>query len=187
MNFRREKSLGYWRKEPWPKDRLTPQSCALKIELHAGTKPIRSWRSAVRQLIRWSLTVAFRDADIWHLSDSLTLCDALAEARREQFPFLVQRRLVFSEDGALLHDSGNAMVRVSGVPLRRVISHPWHVECLRCNAAAQFIARRDAEWWRDIHEFENYRDGHMVRILLQTDKSMVDMAEVITLDLDRNQ
>ena len=140
----------------------------------------------MRQIIRWSLTVALRDADVWHLSDALTLRDALAEARREQFPFLVQRRLLFTHEGTLLHDSGNSLVRVSGVPLRRAISHPWHVQCMRCNAAAQFTARRDAEWWRDIHEFENYCDGHVVRILLETDKSMVDMAEVITLDLDRN-
>ena len=140
----------------------------------------------MRQIIRWSLTVAPRDADVWHLSDDLALQEALAEAQREHFPYLVQRRLLFTRDGVLLHDSGNALVRVPGVPLRPPISHPWHVQCLRCDAAAQFTARLDAEWWRDIHEFENYCDGHVVRVLLQTDKSMVDMAEVITLELDRN-
>ena len=140
----------------------------------------------MRQIIRWSLTVAPRDADIWHLSDHLSLGEALAEAQREQFPYLVQRRIFLTSDGALLRDSGNALVRVPGVPLRTPISHPWHVECMRCAAAAQFTSRRDAEWWRDIHEFENYSDGHVVRVLLQTDKSMVDMAEVIILELDRN-
>jgi len=140
----------------------------------------------VQQIIRWSLTVAPYDADIWHLSDNLTLTDALDEARREQFPYLVQRRIAFTANGEFLHDSGNALIRVPGVPLRRPISHPWHVECFRCDAAAQFATRRDAEWWRDVHEFENLSDGHIVRIMLETDKSMVDMAEVIVLELDRN-
>lgn len=140
----------------------------------------------MRQIIRWSLTVAPHDADVWHLSDNLTLQEALAEAQREQFPFLVQRRLFFTKEGTLFHDSGNALVRVPGVPLRAPISHPWHVRCMRCAAAAQFPARRDAELWRDIHEFENYADGHLVQVLLQTDKSIVDMADVIVLDLDRN-
>jgi hypothetical protein len=141
----------------------------------------------VRQIIRWSLTVAPRDADIWHLADNLTFLEAVFAAQHEQFPFLVQRRMFYSDAGILLYDSGNALVRVPGVPLRPPISHPWQVACLRCEAAAQFTTRRDAEWWRDIHEFENQRDGHIVRILLQTDKSTVDMAEVIVLDLDRGE
>lgn len=139
----------------------------------------------MRQIIRWSLTAAVRDADVWHLSDQLTLSQALEEARREHFPFLVQRRMVFTSSGMLLHDSGNALVRVPGVPLRDPISHPWHTQCLRCSCAAQFLTLRDAECWRDIHEFENQHDGHLVRILLQTDKSLVDMGEVIVVELDR--
>jgi len=43
---------------------------------------------------------------------------------------------------------------------------------------------RDAEWWRDIHEFENYFDGHLVRVLLQTHKSLIDMANVTEVELD---
>jgi hypothetical protein len=139
----------------------------------------------VRHIIRWSLTAAVRDADIWHLSDQLTLVEALAAAREEQFPYLVQRRMEFATSGELLRDSGNSLVRVAGVPLRPPISHPWHTQCLRCSCSAQFQLLRDAEWWRDIHEFENERDGHLVRILLQTDKSLVDMGEVIVLELDR--
>ena len=141
----------------------------------------------MRHIIRWSLTTAVRDADVWHLSDELTLPEALAAAERERFPYLVQRRLVFATNGMLLHDSGNSLVRVSGVPLRAPISHPWHTECLRCACAAQFISRRDAEWWRDVHEFENQTDGHLVRILLETDKSLIDMGEVIVVELDRGQ
>ena len=141
----------------------------------------------MRHITRWSLTAAVRDADIWHLSDQLTLAEALAEARRERFPYLVQRRLVFTSSGMLLHDSGNALVRVVGVPLRAPISYPWHTQCLRCSCAAQFLSWRDAEGWRDIHEFENQHDGHLVRILLQTDKSLVDMAEVIVVELDRER
>lgn len=140
----------------------------------------------MRQIIRWSLTTAVHDADVWHLADNLTLQDALTEARREQFPYLVQRRLVFASSGVLLHDSGTSLVRVRGVPLRAPISHPWHVECLRCCCAAQFTTRRDAEWWRDVHEFENYRDGHLVRVILETDKSRIDMSEVIVVELDRD-
>jgi len=139
----------------------------------------------MRLIIRWSLTTAVRDADIWHLSDELTLNDALQEAEREQFPYLVQRRLIFTSSGLLMHDSGNSLVRVKGVPLRAPISHPWQVECLRCPAAAQFVSRRDAECWRDVHEFENYSDGHLVRILLQTDKSVIDMGDVIVVELER--
>jgi hypothetical protein len=139
----------------------------------------------MRHIIRWSLTTAVRDADVWHLSDELTLNDALLEATREQFPYLVQRRMVFSSAGLLLHDSGNSFVRVKGVPLRAPISHPWQVECLRCSANAQFVTRRDAECWRDVHEFEHYIDGHLVRILLQTDKSVIDMADVIVVELER--
>ncbi len=141
----------------------------------------------MRQIIRWSLTTAIRNADVWHLSDEIPLTEALAAARREQFPFLVQRRLVFASNGMLLHDSGNSFVRVSGVPLRAPISHPWHTECLRCPCGAQFVSRRDAEWWRDVHEFENQTDGHLVRILLQTDKSVIDMNEVIVVELDRGE
>ncbi|MGZ4788187.1 MAG: hypothetical protein ACXVZV_07610 [Terriglobales bacterium] len=141
----------------------------------------------MRQIIRWSLTTAVRDADIWHLSDELTLPEALAAAEREHFPYLVQRRLVFSSNGTLLHDSGNSLVRVSGVPLRAPISHPWHTQCLRCACTAQFTSRRDAEWWRDVHEFENQTDGHLVRILLETDKSLIDMGEVIVVELDRGE
>jgi hypothetical protein len=139
----------------------------------------------VRHIIRWSLTAALHDADVWHLSDQLTLNEALAEARREQFPYLVQRRLEFAANGKLVRDSGNSLVRVAGVPLRPQISHPWHTQCLRCPCAAQFPSRRDAESWRDVHEFENEHDGHLVRILLQTDKSLVDMGEVIVVELDR--
>ena len=139
----------------------------------------------MRQIIRWSLTTAVRDADIWHLSDQLSLADAFEAARREQFPFLVQRRLVFASNGMQLHDSGNSFVRVPGVPLRAPISHPWHTQCLRCECSAQFALRRDAEWWRDVHEFENQSDGHLVRILLQTDKSVIDMHDVIVVELDR--
>jgi hypothetical protein len=139
----------------------------------------------VRYITRWSLTAAIHDADVWHLSDDLPLSEALTQARHEQFPFLVQRRLVFSSSGMLLHDSGNSFVRVAGVPLRAPISHPWHVQCLRCPCAAQFTVRRDAEWWRDVHEFENQRDGHIVRVLLETDKCMIDMADVIVVELDR--
>jgi len=139
----------------------------------------------MRQIIRWSLTAAVRDADIWHLADDLTLPEALAQARREHFPYLVQRRLLYNSDGFLLRDSGNSLVRVVGVPLRVPISHPWHVQCLRCTAHAQFLTRRDAEWWRDVHEFENLSDGHIVRILLETDKSLIDMADVIVVELDR--
>jgi hypothetical protein len=138
----------------------------------------------VRHIIRWSLTTAVHDADIWHLADDLTLHDALNEARREHFPYLVQRRLVFASNGIVVHDSGNSFARVPGVPLRPPISHPWQVECLRCLCAAQFTNRRDAEVWRDIHEFENYIDGHIVRMVLQTDKSRIDMGDVIVLELD---
>jgi len=141
----------------------------------------------MRHITRWSLTAAVRDADVWHLSDELTLLEALAEARREQFPYLVQRRLTLAASGRVVHDSGNSMVRVAGVPLRAPISHPWHAQCLRCPCTAQFTNRRDAEWWRDVHEFENQRDGHIVRILLETDKSLIDMAEVIVLELDRRR
>ena len=141
----------------------------------------------MRHIIRWSVTAAIRDADIWHLSDNLTFDAALARARQEHFPYLVQRRLVFTGKGRLLHDSGNAYVRVGGVPLRIPISHPWRVECLRCPAAAQFTIRRDAEWWRDVHEFEHQSDGHIVRVLLETDKSVIDMADVIVLELDRSR
>jgi len=140
----------------------------------------------VRQITRWSLTAGVRDADVWHLSDQLTLPEALAAARRESFPYLVQRRLVYASSGTLLHDSGNSLVRVAGVPLRAPISHPWHVRCLRCEAAAQFLSRRDAECWRDVHEFENYLDGHLVKILLETAKSLIDMGEVVVVELDRN-
>jgi hypothetical protein len=140
----------------------------------------------VRQIIRWSLTAGLSDAEIWHLSDQLTYPEALAAARLERFPYLVQRRIVYTSTGKLMHDSGNSLVRVSGVPLRAPISHPWHVECLRCDAAAQFLTRRDAELWRDMHEFENYFDGHIVRILLETAKSMIDMGEVEVVELDRN-
>ena len=140
----------------------------------------------MRHIIRWSVTAAVRDADIWHLSDHLSFDEALAQAREEQFPYLIQRRLVVSTNGRLLHDSGNSYVRVSGVPLRVPISHPWRVECLRCSAAARFTIRRDAEWWRDVHEFEHQSDGHIVRVLLETDKSVIDMADVIVLDLDRS-
>ena len=139
----------------------------------------------MRHIIRWSLTTAIRDADVWHLSDELTLQDALAEAQREHFPYLVQRRLVFTSSGTLLHDSGISFARVPGVPLRAPISHPWHVQCLRCACAAQFLLRRDAECWRDVHEFENHLDGHIVQILLETDKSLIDMNNVIVLELDR--
>jgi hypothetical protein len=141
----------------------------------------------VREIIRWSLTTAVRDADVWHLSDALTLPQALDAARRERFPYLVQRRLIYTSSGMLLHDSGNSLVRVGGVPLRAPISHPWHVQCLRCSCAAQFTSRRDAEWWRDVHEFENLSDGHLVRILLETDKSLIDMGEVIVVELDRQE
>lgn len=123
---------------------------------------------------------------MWHLSDDLSFTDALAEAQREKFPYLVQRRMVFTSGGTLLHDSGNSLVRVAGVPLRPPLSHPWHVDCLRCVCAAQFTTRRDAEWWRDVHEFENQHDGHIVRICLETDKSLIDMAEVIVVELDRD-
>ncbi len=140
----------------------------------------------MRQIIRWSLTAAIRNADVWHLSDDLTLIDAIEAAKREHFPFLVQRRLVYTSSGTLLHDSGNSLVRVSGVPLRAPISHPWRVECLRCVWTAQFTARRDAECWRDIHEFENQADGHLVRVLLETDKSTIDMGEVIVVELERS-
>jgi hypothetical protein len=139
----------------------------------------------VRHIIRWSLTAAVRNADVWHLSDQLTLPEALAAAQREQFPYLVQRRLEFGVSGKLVRDSGNSLVRVAGVPLRPPLSHPWHTQCLRCPCAAQFPALRDAECWRDVHEFENEHDGHLVRILLQTDKSLVDMGEVIVVELDR--
>jgi hypothetical protein len=141
----------------------------------------------MRHIIRWSLTTAVRDADVWHLSDELTLYDALREAEREHFPYLVQRRLAFSSSGTLLHDSGNSLVRVKAVPLRAPITHPWQTECLRCLWAAQFLSRRDAECWRDIHEFENHADGHIVRILLRTDKSVIDMSEVMVLELDRSR
>jgi len=141
----------------------------------------------MRHIVRWSLTAAVRDADIWHLSDDMTFSDAMAQARREHFPYLVQRRLVFTAGGTLLHDSGNSFVRVNGVPLRSPISHPWRVECLRCPCAAQFMVRRDAEWWRDVHEFEHQSDGHLVRVLLQTDKSVIDMADVIVVELDRGR
>src|SRR4051812_1371389 len=157
---------------PGTKDRLTGSWDTVTICQHASTKPIRSWRSAVREITRWSLTTAVRDADVWHLSDELTLPEALAAARREHFPYLIQRRLVYASSGILLHDSGNSMVRVAGVPLRAPISHAWHVQCLRCPCAAQFTSRRDAECWRDVHEFENQVDGHLVRILLETDKSL---------------
>jgi len=141
----------------------------------------------VREIIRWSLTAAVRNADVWHLSDELSLTEALDAARREQFPYLVQRRLVYASSGLLLHDSGNSLVRVVGVPLRAPISHPWHVQCLRCPCSAQFTLRREAEWWRDVHEFENQMDGHLVRILLETDKSLIDMGEVIVVELDRQK
>lgn len=74
-------------------------------------------------------------------------------------------------------------MRVTGVPMRPPLTHPWHAECLRCACRAQFMNRRDAECWRDIHEFENYSDGHLVRILLETDKAMIDMAEVCEVEL----
>ena len=139
----------------------------------------------MRQIIRWSLTTAVRNADVWHLSDDLSLPQALVAAKEQQFPYLVQRRLFYASSGLLLHDSGNSMVRVAGVPLRAPISHPWHVQCLRCGCTAQFTTRRDAECWRDIHEFENQVDGHLVRVLLQTDKSLIDMGEVIEVELER--
>lgn len=140
----------------------------------------------MREIIRWSLTAAVRNADIWHLSDELSLTEALRAARQEQFPYLVQRRLVLTSSGMLLHDSGSSLVRVTGVPLRTPISHPWHAQCLRCVCAAQFTTRRDAEWFRDMHEFENEKDGHIVRILLETDKSLIDMGEVLVVELDRD-
>ncbi len=92
---------------------------------------------------------------------------------------------MFSNGGRLLHASANSFVRVPGVPPRKAISHPWRVECLRCPAAAQFKIRRDAEWWRDVHEFEHQSDGHIVRVLLETDKCVIDMADVIVVELDR--
>jgi len=141
----------------------------------------------VRHIIRWSLTAAVRDADIWHLSDNLSLVEALDEARRQQFPYLVQRRLILTRTGRLLYDSGKSLVRVAGVPLRAPITYPWRVECLRCRGAAQFKVRRDAEWWRDVHEFDNQSDGHIVRVLLETDKCIIDMADVIVVELDRDR
>jgi hypothetical protein len=133
------------------------------------------------------MTAALSDADTWHLSDNLTLKQALLAARRERFPYLVQRRLFFTRDGKLARLSHRSILRVPGVPLGVRITHPWHVQCLRCECAAQFPTRLDAECWRDIHEFENYTDGHLVRTLLQTHKSLIDMADVTTVELDRRK
>jgi hypothetical protein len=143
-----------------------------------------SWRSAMRHIVRWSLTAAVSDADVWHLSDDLTLKQALAAARRDNFPYLVQRRLLVTRDGRVARLSRKSLLRVPGVPLRAHVTHPWHAQCLRCSCGAQFLSLRDAELWRDIHEFENYFDGHLVRVLLQTHKSLIDMAEVTEVELD---
>ncbi len=141
----------------------------------------------MRHIIRWSLTAGLFDADVWHLSDELTLQQALSAARRERFPFLVQRRLILNRDGKRARISGKSLMRVPGIPLRRPITHPWHARCLRCECTAQFLSRRDAECFRDIHEFENYSDGHLVSILLETDKSLIDMTDVMVLELDRRK
>jgi hypothetical protein len=130
------------------------------------------------------LTAAVTDADVWHLSDELTFQQALIAARKQRFPFLVQRRLLVTRDGRVVRLSRKSLIRVSGVPLTAHITHPWHVQCLRCAYSAQFLSRRDAEVWRDIHEFENYSDGHLARILLQTHKSLIDMGEVSEVQLD---
>jgi hypothetical protein len=132
----------------------------------------------MRHVVRWSVTSAISDADTWHLSDDLTLQQALNAARKENFPYLVQRRLLVSRDGRVLRLSRKSFLRVPGVLLSPHVSHPWHAQCLRCESGAQFANRRDAEWWRDIHEFENYTDGHLVRVLLQTHKSLIDMSDV---------
>ena len=138
----------------------------------------------MRNITRWSLTAAVSDADVWFLADNLTLQQALAAARKDNFPYLVQRRLLVSRDGRVLRWSRKSLLRVPGVPLGAHITHPWYVHCLRCQAGAQFMTLRDAEWWRDIHEFENYFDGHLVRILLHTHKALIDMAEVTEIELD---
>jgi hypothetical protein len=138
----------------------------------------------MRHIIRWSLTAAVTDADVWHLSDELSLQQALAAARKDNFPYLVQRRLLVTRDGRVARLSRKSLMRVPGVPLRAHVTHPWHVQCLRCQCAAQFLSLRDAECWRDIHEFENYIDGHLVRLMLQTHKSLIDMAEVTEVELD---
>ncbi|HWR13671.1 MAG TPA: hypothetical protein VN577_02500 [Terriglobales bacterium] len=137
----------------------------------------------MRNIIRWSLTTAVRDADVWHLSDSLTFQQALAEAQRENFPYLVQRRLLVTRDGRVARISRKSILRVPGVPLRAPLNYRWHAECLRCECRAQFQSQMDAEWWRDIHEFENYSDGHLVRVLLETDKSLIDMADVADVEI----
>jgi hypothetical protein len=139
----------------------------------------------MRQIIRWSLTAAVSDADIWHLGDELTLQQALTAARKESFPFLVQRRLLVTRDGRVARLSAKSLLRVPGVPLQAHVTHPWHAQCLRCDCVAQFLSLRDAECWRDVHEFENYSDGHLVRILLQTHKSLIDMAEVTEVHIDQ--
>lgn len=138
----------------------------------------------MRLVVRWSVTSAISGADIWHLSDDLTFQQALAAARKDNFPYLVQRRLLVARDGRVLRLSRKSYLRISGVPLRPHVTHPWHSHCLVCNSGAQFLTQRDAEWWRDIHEFENYSAGHIVRILLQTDKALVDMDEVTQVELD---
>ncbi len=138
----------------------------------------------MRYIIRWSLTAAIHGADIWHLSDDLTLPEAIIAARREKFPYLVQRRLLLDDTGEIVLNVSKSFVRVPGVALRPLVTHRWCGECLRCDCAAQFLTLRDAETWRDIHEFDNYTDGHLVRISLQTDKQMIDMAEVEMVELD---
>src|SRR4051812_42862313 len=112
----------------------------------------------MRYIIRWSLTAAIHGADIWHLSDDLTLPEAVRAARREKFPYLVQRRLLLNSDGEIVLNVGKSFVRVPGVPLRPLMTHRWHAECLRCEWGAQFVTLRDADVWRDIHEFDNYTD-----------------------------
>jgi hypothetical protein len=138
----------------------------------------------MRYIIRWSLTAAIHGADIWHLSDDLTLPEAILAARREKFPYVVQRRLLLDSDGEIVLNVGKSFVRVPGVELRPLMTHRWHAECLRCPGAAQFLTYRDAEGWRDIHEFENYTDGHLVRISLETDKQRIDMSEVEVVELE---
>ncbi len=96
----------------------------------------------------------------------------------------MQRRLLVTRDGRVLRISRKSLFRVAGVPLTPHVTHPWHAQCLRCRCGAQFFTQRDAEVWRDIHEFENFSDGHLVRILLQTHKSLIDMAEVNEVELD---
>lgn len=141
----------------------------------------------MRLIVRWSLTAAVSDADVWHLGDALTLQQALAAARKDNFPYLVQRRIWVTRNGRVARLSRKSLLRVPGVPLGEHVTHPWHSQCLRCPCGAQFLSLRDAEWWRDIHEFENYSDGHLVRVLLQTHKSLIDMAEVTEVELDPSQ